>query len=67
MELLLAAFLLAWGGVSAEHPNMTFEQLAQASLDSKKRRCTADTVKRQPRKPIEAGKQAGPSTRCSQG
>lgn len=35
MELLLAALLLAWGGVSADHPNVTFEQLAQASLDSK--------------------------------
>ncbi|MBP1154758.1 hypothetical protein ACVLD2_001334 [Paenibacillus sp. PvR052] len=35
MELILAAFLLAWGGVSAEHPNVTFEQMAQASLDSK--------------------------------
>lgn len=35
MELLLAAFLLAWGGVSAEHPNVTFEQMAQASLNAK--------------------------------
>jgi len=34
MELLLAAFLLAWGGVSADHPDMTFEQVAQAAIDS---------------------------------
>lgn len=35
MELLLAAFLMAWGGVSADHPDATFEQVAQASIDSK--------------------------------
>jgi hypothetical protein len=35
MELLLAAFLMAWGGVSADHPDMTFEQFAQAAVDSK--------------------------------
>lgn len=35
MELILAAFLMAWGGVSAEHPDVTFEQVVQASLDSK--------------------------------
>ncbi|MEK8126350.1 putative glycoside hydrolase [Paenibacillus filicis] len=34
MELILAAFLMAWGGVSADHPNVTFEQVAQASVDS---------------------------------
>ncbi|SCW59257.1 hypothetical protein SAMN04487970_101849 [Paenibacillus tianmuensis] len=35
MELLLAAFLMAWGGVSADHPDATFEQVAQASINSK--------------------------------
>ncbi|TVY08245.1 putative glycoside hydrolase [Paenibacillus cremeus] len=35
MELLLAALLMAWGGVSADHPDMTFEQYAQAAMDSK--------------------------------
>ncbi|MCZ8512072.1 putative glycoside hydrolase [Paenibacillus filicis] len=35
MEYLLAAFLMAWGGAGADHPDMTFEQLVQASLDSK--------------------------------
>ncbi|UUZ93874.1 putative glycoside hydrolase [Paenibacillus sp. P25] len=35
MDLLLAAFLMAWGGAGTDHPDMTFEQLVQASLDSK--------------------------------
>ncbi|WP_281886050.1 putative glycoside hydrolase [Paenibacillus sp. YYML68] len=35
MELILAAFLMAWGGVNAEQPGLTVEQVAQASLDSK--------------------------------
>ncbi|SDC22027.1 hypothetical protein SAMN02799630_00830 [Paenibacillus sp. UNCCL117] len=35
MELILAAFLMAWGGVGSEHPGITFEQTAQAAMDSK--------------------------------
>lgn len=35
MELLVAALFMAWSGVSADHPDATFEQMVQASLDSK--------------------------------
>ncbi|WP_159881338.1 putative glycoside hydrolase [Paenibacillus puerhi] len=35
MELILAALLMAWGGASADHPTMTFEQAAQAAMDSR--------------------------------
>lgn len=34
MELLLAAFLMAWGGAASDHPGMTIEQLAQASNEA---------------------------------
>ncbi|WP_248924883.1 putative glycoside hydrolase [Paenibacillus hamazuiensis] len=36
MDLLLASLLMIWGGISADHPDMTFEQLAQAAVDSGK-------------------------------
>jgi len=35
MEILLASLLLAWGNLTAAHPDTTFEQLVQASLDAK--------------------------------
>jgi hypothetical protein len=35
MEILLASLLLLWGDVSANNPDVTFEQMVQASLDSK--------------------------------
>ncbi|NOU97953.1 GTP-binding protein [Paenibacillus sp. LMG 31456] len=35
MELLLASLLMVMGQVGTEHPDVSFEQLVQASLDSK--------------------------------
>jgi len=35
MDMLLASLLMVWGNVSAAHPDVTFEQLVQASLDAK--------------------------------
>ncbi|ULL14639.1 GTP-binding protein [Paenibacillus sp. H1-7] len=35
MELLLASLLMVAGQVGADHPNVSFDQLVQASLDSK--------------------------------
>lgn len=36
MDLLLASLLLVWSGLAADHPGMTFEQLAQAAVESSK-------------------------------
>ncbi|TBL81298.1 putative glycoside hydrolase [Paenibacillus thalictri] len=36
MDLLLASMLMLWGGLASDQPNMTFEQLAQAAVDSSK-------------------------------
>jgi hypothetical protein len=36
MELLLASLLMVAGQVGADHPDVSFDQLVQASLDSKK-------------------------------
>lgn len=35
MELLLASLLMVMGQVNADQPNVSFDQLVQASLDSK--------------------------------
>jgi len=35
MELLLASLLMVMGQVGSDHPDVTFDQLVQASLDSK--------------------------------
>lgn len=35
MEMLLASLLMVWGNISAANPDVSFEQLVQASLDSK--------------------------------
>ncbi|MCZ8518044.1 putative glycoside hydrolase [Paenibacillus caseinilyticus] len=35
MELLLAAMLLAYGGLSGDHPGTTFEEAAQAAVSAK--------------------------------
>jgi hypothetical protein len=35
MELLLASLMMIWGNVSGSNPDVTFEQMVQASLDAK--------------------------------
>jgi hypothetical protein len=35
METLLASLLLIWGNLSSSNPNITLEQIAQASMDAK--------------------------------
>lgn len=35
MDILFAALLMLWGNVSDQHPDMTMEQLIQASLDTR--------------------------------
>jgi hypothetical protein len=35
MEILLASLMMIWGNVAATHPDASFEQLVQASLDAK--------------------------------
>jgi hypothetical protein len=35
MDIILAALLMIWGNVSGSHPDATFEQMVQASLDAK--------------------------------
>lgn len=36
MDLLLASLMMIWGNVSSSNPDVTFEQMVQASLDAKK-------------------------------
>jgi hypothetical protein len=35
MDIMLAALLMIWGNVSSSHPDVTFEQMVQASLEAK--------------------------------
>jgi hypothetical protein len=36
MEMLIAALMLLWGNISGDHPNVTMDQLVQASLEAQK-------------------------------
>jgi hypothetical protein len=46
MEMVLAAWLMIWGGVAADHPDMTVEQLVAAAAESNKPAISA---------PVESG------------
>src|SRR5690554_807108 len=35
MDIVFAALLMIWGNVSGSNPDVTFEQMVQASLDAK--------------------------------
>jgi len=37
MDIVLAALLMIWGNVSGSNPDVTFEQMVQASLDAKQK------------------------------
>jgi hypothetical protein len=46
MEMVLAAWLMIWGGVAADHPDMTVEQLVAAAAEANRPTVTA---------PLESG------------
>jgi len=53
MEILIASLLLAWGAVTADHPDVTIDQMVQASIQYEEQQLAAQT----PEETSEPGKE----------
>jgi hypothetical protein len=58
MEILIASLLLIWGNVSATHPDLTMDQMVQASLDYKIALVEQSQTQPLPASPQEPGQTA---------